>query len=253
MKIGAGGLVIGNLVGLFTTSLILLVKLSKSGRITNLFQDKENILIQAKRYSDFLKINTIHAFSDVLQAMLLVFFLTSYFGIAAVGFFAFTSRIIKTPVSMVAGSVTQVFFQDTSEKYANGLPIQSMVVKMVRNLALWSAPAFAVLMLFGPWLFALVFGEDWRQAGKYAQIMAPWMYINFVVVPISQIPVVVHQQLSNFLISLFGHILVIGAVIYGGYTGESIESTLTFISASQTIFLIVVIFWIIKISGKVKE
>lgn len=252
-KIGAGGLIVGNLTGAFVSSLILFRKLWRSNHIRDLFGDKANILAQGRLYSDFLKINTIHAFSDVLQAMLLIFFLTSFFGTTALGFYAFASRIIKTPLSIVAGSVTQVFYQKSSEKYASGLTVRPLVMKMVRNLSLGFAPIFAVLLFFGPPIFAFVFGDNWRIAGEFAQILAPWMFVSFVVVPISQIPVVVHKQKENFLISLFGHALVIGAVIYGGTSNLSVETTLMIISASQTIFLALVIAWIINISGIIKE
>jgi O-antigen/teichoic acid export membrane protein len=43
------------------------------------------------------------------------------------------------------------------------------------------------LLLFGPQLFAFLFGETWRTAGVYAQILAPAFAIRFIVSPVSTI------------------------------------------------------------------
>jgi len=59
-----------------------------------------------------------------------------------------------------------------------------------------------VLMLFAPQLFAIVFGDDWREAGVYALILSPWMALNFITSPLSQLPLVVGQQGRAFLYGL---------------------------------------------------
>ena len=144
--------------------------------------------------------------------------------------------------------MSQVFYQKASEKYANEEEIKPIVIKMLGSLALVSAPIFTVLILFGPELFAFVFGEGWEEAGEYAQILSPWIFLSFIISPVSQIPIIVNRQKENLLISLFGHALSIGSIIYGGLVHSDIKDTLQMLSLLQVIFLIFVVIWIVNIS-----
>jgi len=246
--IGAGGLIVGNIIGQLAGILALIKSFWEKGVVRQIIMWRQNISVQAKKYSDFLKINTIHAFSDVLQVTLLIFFMSSFFGSAIVGLYALTLRIIKVPTGFIGGSVSQVFYQKASEKYANGEEIKPMVIKMLGTLALVSAPVFAVIILFGPSLFAFVFGEGWREAGEYAQILSPWIFLSFIISPVSQIPIIVNRQKENLLISLLGHGLMIGSILYGGILLDDIKITLLIMSLLQVLFLIFVVIWVVSIS-----
>ncbi|HIA12314.1 MAG TPA: hypothetical protein EYN69_09620 [Flavobacteriales bacterium] len=246
--IGAGGLIIGNIMGQIAGSVVLIQTFWEKGILNQIVVERQNISVQARKYSDFLKINTIHAFADVLQTTLLIFFISSFFGSAVVGLYALTLRIIKVPAGFIGGSVSQVFYQKASEKYANEEEIKPIVIKMLGSLALVSAPIFTVLILFGPELFAFVFGEGWEEAGEYAQILSPWIFLSFIISPVSQIPIIVNRQKENLLISLFGHALSIGSIIYGGLVHSDIKDTLQMLSLLQVIFLIFVVIWIVNIS-----
>ncbi len=246
--IGAGGLILGNIIGQIAGSLALLQSFWEKGIVRQIITGRQNISVQARHYSDFLKINSIHAFSDVLAVTLLIFFISSFFGSAVVGLYALAMRIIKVPTGFIGGSVSQVFYQKASEKYANNEEIKPMVIKMLGSLALISAPVFALIILFGPNLFAFVFGEGWREAGEYAQILSPWIFLSFIISPISQIPIIVNKQKENFLISLVGHVLIIGSILYGGLVLEDIKTTLLILSLLQMLFLIFVVIWIVNIS-----
>lgn len=246
--IGAGGLIVGNIMAQIAGSLALIPSFWEKGIIRQIFNGRQNITVQAKKYSDFLKINTIHAFSDVLQTTLLIFFISSFFGSAVLGLYALALRIVKVPTGFIGGSVSQVFYQKASEKYANHEEIRPLVIKMLGSLALVSAPIFTVLLLFGPALFAFIFGEEWREAGGYAQILSPWIFLSFIISPISQIPIIVNRQKKNFLISLVGHILIIASILYGGLVLNDIKTTLYIISFSQVLVLVFLIIWIVSIS-----
>ena len=61
---------------------------------------------------------------------------------------------------------------------------------------------FAVIYFFGTELFTFVFGDQWMISGRLSEIMAPWLMLNFIVTPLSTIPLVFNKQKSFFLISL---------------------------------------------------
>jgi O-antigen/teichoic acid export membrane protein len=39
-------------------------------------------------------------------------------------------------------------------------------------------------MVFGPWLFGFVFGDEWHIAGEYAQWLALWLYVSLAARPV---------------------------------------------------------------------
>src|SRR5690606_3954196 len=137
------------------------------------------IRVEARKYIDFLQINTLHAFSDMLYTLLIILLLSNYFGGVVVGFYAFTVRILKVPVGVIGSSLSQVFFQRASEQYTEKKKLYPLVKKAVFTLILTGFPLFLCIFLFGEDLFRFAFGEDWNTAGKYARILTPWLFIGF--------------------------------------------------------------------------
>ena len=119
----------------------------------------------------------------------------------------------------------------------------------MRNLFLFSLVPFGLLFFTGEELFAFVFGENWRQAGEFSQIMAPWLMLNFVVSPITQLPIVVNKLKSFFWIGLMGSLLLIG-FLSSPYFMRNISfiQLLYYVNWSQFIFLVLVSIWFIRIS-----
>ncbi len=76
-------------------------------------------------------------------------------------------------------------------------------------------------MLIGiaaPELFAFIFGSEWREAGVYAQWLAPWLLLVFISSPLSTLPSVLEKQhfdTSFKAILLFSRVasLFIGAAL----------------------------------------
>ena len=53
---------------------------------------------------------------------------------------------------------------------------------------------FALLYLLAPWLFPLVFGATWHDAGYYARALTPWLFMSVMTSPISNIFIVTERQ-----------------------------------------------------------
>ena len=146
---------------------------------------------------------------------------------------------------------TEVYFQKIAVKKNNGESLVGITLETMRNLFLFSIVPFGILFFIGDELFAFVFGENWRQAGEYSQIMAPWLLLNFVVSPITQLPIVVGKLKSFFWIGLMGSLLLIGLFVFPHFNSNlSFATLLNYINYSQTIFLFFVMFWFIILCKK---
>jgi len=159
-------------------------------------------------------------------------------------------RIVKVPAGFIGTAVGQVFYQKASEQWQKDYNIRPLLLKNMKIMSLIGIPIFTVLALFGPQIFAFVLGKQWAIAGSYAQILTPWLLLNFMISPFTDIPLIANKQKKFFLLSLGMNIMVVLAFVIGYYINESIETAFIFISVFQVIFHLYLAYWFWNISKK---
>ncbi len=103
-------------------------------------------------------------------------------------------------------------------------------------------------MITGEWLFSVVLGEAWAEAGVYAQWLSPWMMMNFITSPVSSVPLIVGRQKQVFLISLIGNGLIVISVFLAGRVFGDLISGFMLLSAMMLVYYGFLIRWLLKIS-----
>ena len=93
------------------------------------------------------------------------------------------------------------------------------------------------MMVVGPAAFVVVFGEEWREAGVYAQILAPWMFLTFVGSPLSSLFDVLERQATEFGLNALLFVLRVAALAIGGMQGGAIGALIGFCSVSAVFWL----------------
>jgi O-antigen/teichoic acid export membrane protein len=240
----SGGLIVASMAGQLAAAAFLGAVVLRSG-VPEF--DAGNLRRQAGRYKKFPKINSLHALMDVLQLNGIVFLISALFGKTQLGYYALTMRVLRTPLSMIGTSVAQVFYHKSSEDFNAGKELVGLVRKTTVRLALLALPVFLVLFFAAPRVFSLAFGPQWREAGIYAQILAPWLYLNFIYSPISQIPLLLNRQGTNFMIG-FGYNLLIVVLLISGQSAGGIKTAFAWMSVAMPVYLIGTLFWIFRIS-----
>jgi len=249
LGLGYKGLILGYIVGVILPASWF----SRKYHLLKLkFKDfalKKRYRVIGKTYQEFPKINLPHALMDISREMLIVFFILLYFDKTTLGSYDFSFKLLKLPLTIIGSAIGQVYFQKIALKKNNGESLFEITLKTMRNLFLFSLVPFGLLFFIGEELFAFVFGENWRQAGEFSQIMAPWLMLNFVVSPITQLPIVVNKLKSFFWIGLMGSLLLIG-FLSSPYFMRNISfiQLLYNVNWSQFIFLVLVSIWFIRIS-----
>ena len=184
------------------------------------FSERSAMKVQARRYKSFATINSPHALLDALQDNGVVFLLSYYFFDAVTGWFSFAFRILKAPVGLIGSAFYQVFYQRASEARIKGDDLQAMIRSIYKRMFLIGFPGFFILFLFTPQLFSWIFGAKWKEAGEIAQILIPWLFLNFIVSPVSCIPLVFNRQRDAFLITIFDTLVRATALVIGGLKGD---------------------------------
>ena len=138
-----------------------------------------------RRYGEFPVYNASTSLLNGLALALPVFFLSRYHSGEVVGLYALTTRVIGVPLSLLSSSVSHVHFRQVATLVNQRNRVTPYLAKVTLALLGSAAIPATVVALVAPGLFELLFGEPWREAGIYAQILMPALVIQFVVSTVS--------------------------------------------------------------------
>lgn len=183
--LGAG--VAGLLIGTAVAAAVGNLRLATSYRRDRRAEAVSPVALRsaARRYSRFPRFEVVSSLLNSGSLGIATFGIAAVFSPAVVGWYSLASRVVTLPALTIGTAVGRVFYRQSAERVAAGRPSGTHLRRTALGLALCSAPLFGFLMVAGPQLFALVFGEQWREAGLYVVAMAPLMWIRLVVSPVS--------------------------------------------------------------------
>lgn len=209
--------------------LVLLTTLSYATRATlmllyekpsNIFKKSDKIdyislAKLAKKYKDFPMFRAPESLITGLTHGLPTLMLTMFFGPAAAGFYTIGRTVLSLPTQLVANAVGDVFYPKITKEFNRGRDISKMILKTTNILMLISLIPFGIVILFGPTLFAFVFGAEWVVAGEYARWISLWSITNFSNRPASRALAVINAQKFHLYYTVFGLIIRISAIWLG--------------------------------------
>ncbi len=238
------GLILGNIVGRFVSVFVLIHKFIKNDTTSIQYVKKEVMLEQMIKYKDFPLVNSLHAFIDIVRNSGSVMLISSFFGTTILGFYSLSLRVLQVPIGIIGSALGQVLYKKFSSLHNDNQALYPYVKVVMIKLVLIALPTFGILFFIAPDLFAFVFGEKWRVAGEYSQILIPYLFMNFLISSISSIPIIFNKQKEIFYISLFGNIIYILIIILLHNFG--IEIVITFLSVFMLIYYLCVLYWFHK-------
>lgn len=229
---GPFGLIAGQLAGTIASALVLAFSALRN-RVAN---TQGQIATLARRYYRFPLFSMPSGFLNALSMQLPAFVLLAVFSAEAAGFFGVAYSALAVPMQLVGASVARVFFVRSAEANREGA-LRALTEQVAKRLALFGAFPLAAMMVVGPAAFEVVFGEEWREAGVYAQILAPWMFLTFVGSPLSSLFDVLERQATEFGLNALLFVLRVAALAIGGMQGGAIGALIGFCSVSAVFWL----------------
>lgn len=167
-----------------------------------------------KKYSNFPKHMLISNMTNNLSANMPIIILTTNFGLAFSGFYSFVQKVFGIPLSVIGNSFSEVFRQKASSDYIKNGNCIEVFSSVFKKLFFISILPFTIFYFIAPDLFSFVFGENWKVAGEYAQILTPMFFIKFITMPISSVALFANKTIVDFWWQLgFLAVAVIGYVI----------------------------------------
>lgn len=153
-------------------------------------------------------------------------------GSATAGFVALTVRVLGSPVGMVADAVAQWAAGAFGRRVRSGAPVSDLLVRLCVRLTLLGAPAVVLVLLVGPELFSFLFGPEWRESGRYAQILVPAVAVQLAVSPVTQLLGMLGRQTTQLAWDGARLVATSAAVLVPSVLGAPMPVVLTALSAA---------------------
>lgn len=189
--------------------------------LSSIIREKVSIKQVSRKYKDFPMYRAPEALLSTISGNLPIMLLTVFFGPASAGFYSIGRTVLNTPTLLISKSLGDVFYPRISEAANNNENLSNLIIKATLILTLVGILPYGIIILFGPWIFELVFGEEWIVAGEYARWISLWAYFSFINRPSVRSLPVLSAQRFHLIYSIITLIVRISAMALGFYIFNS--------------------------------
>lgn len=174
-----GGLFVGDLAANLSNALVGIRQVLKHN-FEFKYVSRKKIGYVLKRYSDFPKYNLLPTFLSSAATVLPFLFINKFYSTETVGYVDLTRLVLSLPLAFISVTISQVFFQQITEKKNKSLSIKSDISNILYLLLIILAIEITVIFLWGPRLFGFVFGNTYELSGIFSQILIFSFVLNFI-------------------------------------------------------------------------
>ena len=236
------GLILATLIGYFLSCLEFAFNFKK---IHSKFKDSistKKTRVLMREHKEFPTLNLPHVFVDNGRDMLIATLIFAYYSVGIYGSFNHSYTMLRIPLMLIGVVLGQIFYNKASDLYNNKKSIMPLLNRMLLLLASLSIIPFTILFFFGEPIFIFVFGPNWGQAGAFSETMSVWLMFNFILSPITALPLIIGKQKISFLFGLISSLLQILPLwllpMKYGHSEGVFDFTLQIISYSQAAWLV---------------
>lgn len=154
----------------------------------------------ARRYAQYPVFSAPGALLNTTTLQLPPILLLTLFSQDVAGWFGLMIRVSSAPMMLIGKSVSDAYAAEFSRLLRdNPAALRRLFVSTFRRLALLGLGPLVVMVAAGPYLFRLVFGADWHEAGVYGRLAALYVFAEFCCFPLFMTPGLLKRQRIQFL------------------------------------------------------
>lgn len=159
-----------------------------------LILNKYKLLYTSKNYKDFPLFRAPEVLMNGIGNSIPIIMLTAWFGPTIAGFYTLSRNVLSVPTKLIGKSIGDVLYPYLSKAFNNGENITAMLIKSTIYLALLGIIPFGLIFFYGPPIFEIAFGEEWKGAGEIAKWISLWSYCLFINIPsVKTLPIISAQ------------------------------------------------------------
>lgn len=224
---GAGGLIGGVLVGWGAAALVMLVL--PMWRERALFQHVQGRIMRwlMRRYRNFPRYTLPSALLNKVSMQLPIFGLLFFFAPEVAGLYSLSYGSLAVPIMLLGNSVGQVYYSEAPAARREGT-LSELTLRISRQLSMIGFFPMLAILVVGPEVFSFVFGEVWRDAGRYAQYLSPWLFFVLVSSPLTRLFDVLERQRAELVLNVVLFVLRGTGLAIGGLMGRPLVAVALF-------------------------
>lgn len=184
--LGEKWIVFGYLAGIFLSVPTLfrtLARLAESHRRGI----KHAIIASAIRYRRYPAYVCPNELIDVASSQIPIVLIGMLFSLATLGQYGFAQRVLAAPAALLGQAVGQVFFKSISDPSISPSAMRRSMFKVWLTMGMIGLLPFSLLFVAGENIFSWIFGIEWKDAGRMAEILSILIFFRFVSSPTSAI------------------------------------------------------------------
>ncbi len=140
-----------------------------------------------RRYWKYPAVFLPSSLIDALATSLPLPIISSLFGVSAAGQYFLVARLASVPAALISTGIADVFHAKIAEVVRTDKSMAHRTMKSaMQKLSIVSLGIYLPIALISPFLFTLVFGESWQQAGTLMAIQSLGCITGLVVSPLSR-------------------------------------------------------------------
>ncbi len=153
-----------------------------------------SLISTVREFRQFPFYNMPAALTFSLNAQLPVLIIGFLFTSSDVGHYAMVQGLLVTTTMMVGESVRRVYLHRVSQHEFTASELRADYRKIIVIMSCVAIIPAAILIIYGETLFSVLLGKEWADAGRYAAILTPWFYMQWLSMPASALVIRLKKQ-----------------------------------------------------------
>lgn len=174
-----GGLFVGDLSGNIANMFAGIRQIFKNTYSLK-WVSKKKIAYAFKKYIEYPKYNVLPTLFSSIANVLPFLIINKYYSTEVVGYLDLSRMVLSIPLIFISATISQVFFQQTTDKKNNLLSVKKDVRNILYLLLGVILLEVVVILLAGPQLFGFVFGDRYALSGTFSRILIFSFALNFI-------------------------------------------------------------------------
>jgi O-antigen/teichoic acid export membrane protein len=180
--------------------------------------------------------NVPHVLSDAAQGSGLPLLIAHFFGAPAAAYYAFSTRLLKAPLGLVSGAVSQVYYPRAASHRHDDARLRRDALRILAVSTTGVLLAWPLLLLVPDAAYAWAFGAAWAEVGQYLRALSPWILSAFVAAPLSVLYLVKERFGLDFSLGLAGTLLAFALLVGAWWASGEVIVTLWVLALGMTAY-----------------
>ncbi|WP_350353008.1 oligosaccharide flippase family protein [Microbacterium sp. A8/3-1] len=232
---GPEGLIIGYVVGQVVAVIVLLV--FDDSRVRDVPRERKRTMQLLRRYRKMPLLNAPNALIDSFRLNGINLIIGIGAGsVAALGQFSMAWKLAQSPMALIAGAISQVYYQRMAS--AGPGELRRIVFSVTRNALIVGIVPFALLALCAPAVVPWLLGPQWVEAGLIVQALTPWLFLNVATAPLSNLFIVAERQGTMLVFAL---VYMVVPLVILWLLADDLVRAVWWTSGSMSVLLLILI------------